>query len=249
MILWAALACGAPEVPVPADPAAFADLRELVLQESPAWSGRPDYNPTDPALVDPVLQKVVDQRNFGKVPATHAERARLAKAIANSVFAGALSRPEWRAAVEARHAAYWAAPAVTTSPEGGLTMDLGLCPGPITEWSSGRYGVTESVFADRGQLRRDVVAERLGALIAQNRSAPWFELRVQVPVGHRSPESYRYRYDPVRDVLFVMLASQEGTVWVSPTPLGGDVASLATTQPTRTEELKGLRRGRDLPAF
>jgi hypothetical protein len=255
--LWTALACGSPpeatepppeEAPV-SDAAAFAELRTFVLREAPAWSGRADYNPDDPALVDPVLRKVVDQRNFGRVPPTTAERQRLATAIANSVWAGQLSRPEWRAAVEEKVRAYWAAPRVTTTSDGGLVMDLGICPGPITQWSSGRYGITTSEYADRGQLRRDVVADRLLALVERQRGAAWFEVQVQVPAGHRSPERYRYRYDPGKDVLYVLLASQEGTVWVSPAPLGGDLGSLKTTSPTRTEELRGLRRGRDVPAF
>jgi hypothetical protein len=229
--------------------AAFADLRALVILQPAAWSGRAEYNPTDPALLDPVLRKVVDQRNFGKVPATHAERERLAYAISNSVWAGQLARPEWRAAVQAKVEAWWAAPLQTTSPDGGVTLDLGLCPGPITAWSGGKYGITTSEHVDRSQLRREVVAERLAGLAAAHPTAPWLELRVQVPVGHRSPETYRYRYDPLADVLYVLLASQEGTVWVSPEPLHGDLGSLATTHPTRTDELKPLRRGRDVPAF
>lgn len=260
MIAWLLVACGRPstgpavppesseEVPV-SDEAAFAEFRSFVLAEPPAWSGRAAYNPTDPALIDPVIRKVVEQRNFGRLPASSAERKRLAFSLANSVWGGQLSRPEWRAAVEERVRAYWADPAVTTAPDGGLVADLGLCPGPLTQWSGGRWGIAASEFADRGQLRRDVVAERLVGLAARTPGAPWFELKVEVPAGHRSPERYRYRYDPARDVLFVLLASQEGTVWVSPTPLGGDLASLATTAPTRTEELTPLRRGRDVPAF
>lgn len=259
MIALAAWWACAPEpvgAPEPGDPEeqmteaeAFAELRSFVLAEPAAWCGCADYHPDDPALVDPRIRKVLEQRNFGRMPPTTADRQRFARATANSVFATALAQPEWRAAVEAKVAARFAAPAVTRGPDGGLVADLGLCPGPLTQWSSGRWGIAQSDRADRGQLRGELVARHLAALTALDSAAPWFELRVQVPVGHRSPERYRYRYDPVADVLYVLLASQEGTVWVSPAPLGGDVTTLGATRPTRTEELRPLRRGRDLPAF
>jgi hypothetical protein len=231
------------------DQAAFDEFRAFVIREPAAWSGRWEYNPTDPALLDPLIRKVVDQRNFGRLPATSDERKRLAFALSNSVWAGQLARPEWRAVVEAKVAEYWGHPPIVASPDGGLVLDLGLCPGPITDWGRGRFGIADSEYADRGQLARGVVATRLAQLVATKRDARWFELQVQVPAGYRTPERYRYRYDPVQDVLFVLLASQEGTVWVSPTPIGGDLTSLATTSPTRTDELRPLRRGRDVPAF
>lgn len=227
------------------DPAAFAEFRAFVLAEPAAWAGRAAYNPTDPALVDPELRRVLQLRNRGVLPADREQRRRLAFAFAGSVWAGALSRPDWRAAVEARVAAYWQSPPIERR-DGGLVSDLGRCPGPITQWSSGRYGITESVFADRGQLRRDVVADRLLALVAIDRTARFFEIQVEVPVGHRSPERFRYRYDPGGDVLYVILPGQPGSIYVSPAPLHGDLSSLKTTAPTRIEELRHLRVGRDV---
>ncbi len=223
-----------------ADDPQFAELRRRLLEQPASWASLP-YHPRDPALVDPEIRRALELRHPRPLPSDPDKLERVAWDLGPTVFAGAMRRPEWRAAVEERVRAWWADPPITTAADGAVVADLGICPGPLV--SRGRLGwsIARSDHAVDGSLRGEEVGRRLIDLRARFPGARAWQLDVLVQrPGGGAPRAHSYRYDSSWDRLAVRRADEPGYVYLSPTPLRGDLTALADGR-SPTHPLKLLR--------
>ena len=233
--------CSRPAPPPGGEAQAVAAVCDRILK-IPALFGRVEYNPADPALIEPHVREGIRLRFFGRFATGEADERRQAETLAGNVWGRVLATPEGRAAFEQRVRAYWENPPVTAA-EGGVAVDLGVCPGPVEQTSKGTYTIGRSEFLDRGELRADELVRRLERLRAQAPRARFYRVEASGEMSRRSPVRLRYEYWPERDELVVSFL--DGRVFVSPAPVGRDLTRLADGRaPVRTEDLDPLESGR-----
>ncbi len=233
--------CSRPTPPPGGDAQAVAAVCEWILT-IPGLCGRAAYNPTDPALIEPHVRQGIRLRFFGRFAAGEADVRRQADTLAGNVWNRVLATPEGRAAFERRVRAYWDHPPVVEM-EGGVAVDLGVCPGPVERTSRGGYTIGKSEFLDRDELRADELVRRLEGLRAQAPRARFYRVEASGEMARRSPVRLRYEYWPERDELVVSFL--DGRVFVSPEPVGRDLRRLADGRaPVRTADMDPIESGR-----
>jgi hypothetical protein len=211
--------------------------RWLARNDQGAFGGRAAYTPVEPDVLDPILEKVLLNRNRGLAPRDDAEAARLLPRLTTNLYPALLADDAARAAIEARVRRRWDDPPVTVE-DGRVVADLGLTPGTIRRGTRTGWVIAESEHADRGELRAEEVGRRLRDLRARHPDATSWELRAEVARGPSGPQRMTYRYDRVQDRIFVTRQGDAGHLYATP-PLGGDlrpatvrVAELQTLTPT-----------------
>lgn len=193
--------------------------RWLAANDQGAFGGRAAYTPVEPEVLDPVLEKVLLNRNRGLAPRDDAEAARLLPRLTTNLYPALLASDAGRAAIEARVRARWDSPPVTVEGD-RVVADLGLTPGTISKTLRSGWLITESEHADRGELRADEVGRRLRELRARHTDATSWEVRAEVANGPVEPRRMVYRYDRVQDRILVARQGDAGRLYGTP-PLGG----------------------------
>ncbi len=224
------------------DEAAGTALLRREIEATAGLFGRVEYNPSLPEVVDGRIRELVRLRYFGRYPAGEAEAKKMAFVLAPGVWGAVLGDAAGRAAFEARMRAYWENPPVVEM-DGGVGVDLGVCPGPIEKTSKGSYVVDRSEVMDRGELRPAELVKRLEGLRGRHPGAKFYRVEMACEMGRRSPIRMRYEYWPGPDELRVSFL--DGRNYVSPNPVGKDLRRLETgAAAVRTEDLDQMEEGR-----
>lgn len=225
-------ACGPRKPGLPKEQA-LPELRKYIL-ETPAVFGRVIYNPQTVPDLDANIEKAIEQRNFGRMPADAAEAKRLAFSFAPGIWGKYLDTPEGRAAIEARIREHWENPTIRIDELNGVVTDLGLCPGTLTRNSKGSFELRDCPAFEHGELTAAEIARRLQDFRARYPNAKAYNFSVTF-TNYRLPKEVHYRWEPVSDLLFVTI---EGTTYRSKTRIGGFDNLLSGESPSRTQHMQ-----------
>lgn len=198
----------------------FTRLREaLAADPHGALYGEPDFAIRDPALVDPVLRRVLERGFRGTLPADPEGVARVARRAQGS-YRNLIDDEAGRAEVERHIQARYASPRLSW--EGGLLVaDHGVAPGRLERLGRAGWAVLRSEVVERGEWAGPEAAAALQRLVEASPQARAVCARLLVPTG-TSRARYDYRWILPQDRLVVTRDTASNFAWVLPR-VGGDL--------------------------
>lgn len=174
----------------------------------------PRYALRDPALIDPLLQSVLDRRFSGVMPPDPSAAVRVAQAVLGS-YKALRNSDAGRASIEAALVRHYEHPDVRHDAS-GTYVDLGVAPGRL-ERVRGHYDLLRSTVADANhQWRAEEVVRFL------SRYTPPVTLEIRMPGGFGIRRwVYRWAHDRIE-----VRKPDDGNATYCTGPLGGDLAPL-----------------------
>ena len=210
---------GPPPESTSAQRAAWQKVRDGMVEGFPGYAGRPEYSPHDPAVLDPLIQAVLDEQLGGILP-TDANSLRNVTLSSRARYIDFLQSAAGLALTERLVKERYAAPVVTESAT-QATLDFGVLPGRL-QVSRGGINFAGSDLREGSEWRSTEVGRLLQGALTRFPKATTITLQVEIPVG-TSSRSYRYSYDRSTDRVTVQLDSQSPYVSA---PLGHDLAAV-----------------------
>lgn len=198
----------------------FRRIREaLIADPTCAFRGDPDYAVRDPALVDPVIQRVLDRSFRGQLPTDERGVQSVARR-ARGTYANLIDQEEVRAYIEARVLERYQRPRLSW--EGGLLVaDHGIAPGPLERQGRAGWSIQRSEVIADGEWRGELAAASLAGLAAANPEARALSARIQIPTGTLVTQ-FDYRWIPSQDRLILTRDTASTFAWVI-SGVGGDL--------------------------
>ncbi|MEZ4317644.1 MAG: hypothetical protein R3F61_09065 [Myxococcota bacterium] len=221
-------------VPLVSDPRAY--VRDAFIQHPATWSGTADFNLTDPAVIDPIIDKAVKtrRRNWnGELPHDADELDAFIRISKGMYATGILDTPELRARVEAKVAERFANPPVSRNGD-TVTVDLGWAPGVLEKLTRAGWGIGSSEHVEKLELRRDDVLRAFGVGATAHPDARIYVVTVVLPRGTRS-QHFEYRYDTREGRLRVV--ESHNTIHLTKTRANSIQEVVAGALPTHTSEM------------
>lgn len=184
----------------------------LAQDPSNAFRGDPDYAVQDPALIDPLIQRVLERSFRGRLPEGEREVQAVARRIRGS-YANLIDQPEARAEIEARIAARYQSPRLSW--EGPMRVgDHGIAPGPLERFGRAGWSVQHSPVIAQGEWRGDEAARALQRLRAAAPEAGALAARIDIPTGTLVTK-FEYRWIPAQARLVLTRATASTFAWVA----------------------------------
>jgi len=236
---------GEPEVRV-GEEEGVVRVREAVLR-TPVLFGRLEYNPDLPATMDREIRDLVRLRYSGRYPADGRAADQMVRNIGPAVWRRLLSTPEGRSAVEAKVRAYWENPRVAEIGDGGVRMDLGVCPGEIVQSSRGGFVIEKHECVVDWELKPAEFVRRVEAMQRRFPRAEYYLVDVELETARRTPVRMFYSYLPKEDM--VEVSHRDRGPYLTKERIGGLERVLSgevsiKTRDMETESAQRLRRRR-----
>jgi len=221
-------------------------VREAVLR-TPVLFHRLEYNPDLPAKMDREIRDLVRVRYGGRYPADGRAADQMVRNIGPAVWRRILETPEGRSAVEAKMRAYWENPKVAEIGDGGIRMDLGVCPGEIVHSIRGGYVIEKHECAVDWELKPAEFVRRVEAMQRSHPRADYYLVDVELETARRTPVRMFYSYMPKEDM--VEVSYRDRGPYVTKERIGGLQRVLSgevsiKTREMETESAQRLRRRR-----
>jgi hypothetical protein len=236
-MIWFLLACfDSPEAVVSetvSDPRAY--VTHAWAAETRNWAGTHVFNPTDPELVNPLIDKAMKRKPAwkGQLPRDKRKLDQFVRMSQGLYNTGLLSDPAAKAAVEQRIRDRFEQPAIERIGDAAIA-DLGFAPGTISRVLRAGYGITDSPVIDRYELKPEHVVRAFGQLVTAHPDATVYQIDLKLWEKSRRVD-FKYRYEKATDLLRVQRRGHDQ--FVSYQPLGGVDALVAGGYPTHTWDL------------
>lgn len=169
--------------------------RAQVRKERSCYENNPAFCPDDPAVLDRLIQGVLDERHQGRMP-EKAFDVRMVAQLATTAYTRWMVSDEGRAAVEALVRAAWAAPTVTVE-RGAALVKTSVLPCTLTPRVRTNDALVclrpDASLIDRGEPATAVVAPLLDRYAREHADAA--SVTVEVPMPGETRITWQYRYD------------------------------------------------------
>ncbi len=178
----------------------------------------PFFAITDPAVIDPVLQQILDRKYGGEMPADEKAIGRVTRRAVGSY--GALKWTDaGRAFLEQRMKQRYRTPTITE--QGKLLIaDFGHAPGKLEQKRRGSWDVHESKVTAGEGWKTTHAAKALNQL-GQAYDHTAISAVITIPLGHRT-RKWEYRWIRTQDRIAIKRQDKPTWVWVTG-PLNGDL--------------------------